>query len=370
MLSSLLPVRFSLALRRWAGGGSGPKKPSTDAEVEEATSLPKEGGAAVSRSTSPGCSSERSQAGGHDKSPPKSPSCSQGTSPVAPKARGCGLPEIDYPLPVFVQNTFLHAEIGRSPSFDVFFQDREAKSCPASALFSAPCAEASLQKEESDDASTEEGKDEEALSPLPTPQLRRWPSTMSSEELEAFIRPQPFQQEWPSRPAPMGPVPTPTVPMTHGCGLSLPIPPPPPLGQAPILAPPVEPPPPVGAATATPLGLSQAILLEEEMLAAQWPNVGSKGHAFGNCKPCAFLHTKGCVNGVACDFCHLCDAGEKKRRQKVRRAIHHKAFGDVGAESWQEQEPVWSQQDVYAGGAFLEQSHPAAPQVANGPPSN
>jgi len=57
------------------------------------------------------------------------------------------------------------------------------------------------------------------------------------------------------------------------------------------------------------------------------PSFGSAGHALGECKPCAFLHTKGCGSGAMCKFCHLCDAGEKKRRQKekkqaFRQAVH------------------------------------------------
>jgi len=48
------------------------------------------------------------------------------------------------------------------------------------------------------------------------------------------------------------------------------------------------------------------------------PTVGSAGHHLGGCKPCAFAHTKGCENGVNCNFCHLCEPGEKKRRQKRR----------------------------------------------------
>merc|ERR1719329_627008 len=34
------------------------------------------------------------------------------------------------------------------------------------------------------------------------------------------------------------------------------------------------------------------------------PTPGSAGHAEGTCKPCAFLHTKGCANGANCQFCH------------------------------------------------------------------
>lgn len=52
------------------------------------------------------------------------------------------------------------------------------------------------------------------------------------------------------------------------------------------------------------------------------PTMGSAGHMLGNCKPCAFFHTKGCGNGVACVFCHLCDATEKKRRKKEKRSIY------------------------------------------------
>lgn len=50
------------------------------------------------------------------------------------------------------------------------------------------------------------------------------------------------------------------------------------------------------------------------------PSIGSAGHRLGRCKPCAFIGTKGCNSGTDCRFCHLCEAGEKKRRQKEKRA--------------------------------------------------
>lgn len=50
------------------------------------------------------------------------------------------------------------------------------------------------------------------------------------------------------------------------------------------------------------------------------PNLGSAGHYTGDCKPCAFFLKKGCDNGSKCVFCHLCDAGEKKRRLKEKKA--------------------------------------------------
>lgn len=51
------------------------------------------------------------------------------------------------------------------------------------------------------------------------------------------------------------------------------------------------------------------------------PTSGSRGHHFGQCKPCAFVFKGGCSNGVDCRFCHLCMPGEKKRRKKERKAI-------------------------------------------------
>jgi len=44
------------------------------------------------------------------------------------------------------------------------------------------------------------------------------------------------------------------------------------------------------------------------------PTIGSVAHTFGKCKPCAFVYKKGCSNGTGCEFCHLCEPGEKRRR--------------------------------------------------------
>jgi len=48
------------------------------------------------------------------------------------------------------------------------------------------------------------------------------------------------------------------------------------------------------------------------------PTVGSKDHYFQKCKPCAFVHKKGCTSGVTCQFCHLCGPEIKRRRQLER----------------------------------------------------
>merc|ERR1719401_1155146 len=68
----------------------------------------------------------------------------------------------------------------------------------------------------------------------------------------------------------------------------------------------------------TPVLLLTQALTEPELGSPEMPTVGSAGHRSGTCKPCAFYHTKGCGNGVGCGFCHLCPAGEKKRRQKEK----------------------------------------------------
>jgi len=52
----------------------------------------------------------------------------------------------------------------------------------------------------------------------------------------------------------------------------------------------------------------------------EYPSVGSRAHPLGTCTPCTFVYTKGCANGSSCQFCHLCDAGERKRRAKLQRA--------------------------------------------------
>jgi len=50
------------------------------------------------------------------------------------------------------------------------------------------------------------------------------------------------------------------------------------------------------------------------------PSRGSALHRWGSCKPCAFFHQEGCRNGTNCEFCHLCDAGARKRRKYERLA--------------------------------------------------
>lgn len=52
------------------------------------------------------------------------------------------------------------------------------------------------------------------------------------------------------------------------------------------------------------------------------PSVGSAEHAAGRCKPCAFFHTKGCDNDLACHFCHIC--GPEVRRARKQEKLHQR----------------------------------------------
>merc|ERR1719401_475885 len=117
--------------------------------------------------------------------------------------------------------------------------------------------------------------------------------------------------------------------------LLLPAVPPPPVTLPPFMQEiQALPPPPVTSAhmdvEAHVVSLADA-LPEPDLGSVELPTLGSRGHRLGNCKPCAFLHTKGCKNSEECPFCHLCERGEKKRRQK---------------EKWQQQQHAQQQQQA------------------------
>lgn len=91
--------------------------------------------------------------------------------------------------------------------------------------------------------------------------------------------------------------------------------PPPPPSAAPRGLSPAAAVPPPPAPPASPTGL--AVALEAAAVAGlALPSMGSAAHGLGACKPCAFLYSKGCQNGPACTFCHVCGPEELKRRRK------------------------------------------------------
>ena len=50
----------------------------------------------------------------------------------------------------------------------------------------------------------------------------------------------------------------------------------------------------------------------------QVASTASARHRAGRCKPCAFVHQGRCVNGLRCEFCHLCGPDEIKSRKRER----------------------------------------------------
>lgn len=57
----------------------------------------------------------------------------------------------------------------------------------------------------------------------------------------------------------------------------------------------------------------------EAKLEKTLPSLGSELHSSGECKPCAwFWKASGCASGEDCDYCHLCPAGELKKRKKAK----------------------------------------------------
>merc|ERR1712129_366062 len=97
------------------------------------------------------------------------------------------------------------------------------------------------------------------------------------------------------------------------------------------------------------------MLWQPELGSPELPTVGSSNHRLGTCKPCAFAHTKGCENGTGCAFCHLCEPGAKKRRQKRRFMSRLAVVGHVS--------PVNIEARQY-----LETPHHVAQQLMGAPP--
>eukprot|EP00930_Biecheleria_cincta_P095999 TRINITY_DN87886_c0_g1_i1.p1 TRINITY_DN87886_c0_g1~~TRINITY_DN87886_c0_g1_i1.p1 ORF type:complete len:374 (+),score=52.77 TRINITY_DN87886_c0_g1_i1:69-1190(+) len=60
-------------------------------------------------------------------------------------------------------------------------------------------------------------------------------------------------------------------------------------------------------------------LPKAELGSPELPSRGSALHAWKACKPCAFVFQEGCANNEECEFCHLCEPGERKRRKKERK---------------------------------------------------
>jgi len=197
--------------------------------------------------------------------------CEEDKQPLKVKAASkilAGLSEFEYPLPFDfkVKNTFIDHDEPRS--VDGFLLRRDIKSC-INAIGRAPTSE----EDDEDmpmDASTDQVS--EPKNPGADNPLTCIPSTMHTTDV----------QQLPLMPPPQSPDMQ--------------------LGRL-----------PVSGSLAPPWGNAHIFAFPA------LPSKGSQDHYAGTCRPCAYLHTKGCANGVDCDYCHMCPAGELKRRQKEKR---------------------------------------------------
>lgn len=217
------------------------------------------------------------------------------------------LPEYEYPVHVIVRNTFLDTKDARPISLEQFFEERRVHSSPV--VPQAP-------RTASDDSQTPEPQalhdsittGAQAFMTKVAAATGFWTATPTGSEYDA-----PWQhEEYSTRP---GPVFRCDAPLQRPESLeSLP---------EPELLPGME---SFDMAQEMPRVLMLSDALPEPALGSRdVPTVGSAAHYAGACKPCAFLYTKGCGNGVQCPFCHLCPPDEKRRRQKEK----HAAFREI-----------------------------------------
>merc|ERR1712048_76565 len=195
--------------------------------------------------------------------------------------------------PAFViRNTFIDTVVQRPLSLEGFFQPREIHSCPASRPTSM---------------------DDMDLPPV----LKELLEAIDEDSPSLGTKVDERQQ----------------APFTHDSPLSCGLPPPP-MSWAPALTQSaVPPPPPPAFSPGRPilqLSLSQMLSEVDTIETSFLPSEGSAYHHTGGCKPCAFFHTKGCDNGAACSFCHLCGPDEKRRRN-VEKKQKKRVFGLFGA---------------------------------------
>merc|ERR1712050_370348 len=94
--------------------------------------------------------------------------------------------------------------------------------------------------------------------------------------------------------------------------------------RAPMLPPCPPPPLDMVSANAPVIRLADSLPLPEVKNPSTL-SIGSMLHHKGECRPCAFYHTRGCENKEACEFCHVCGPGEQKKRLKQHRLAKRNA---------------------------------------------
>ena len=69
-----------------------------------------------------------------------------------------------------------------------------------------------------------------------------------------------------------------------------------------------------------PVGLNGPVCLPADK-SLDLPSVGSRLHSSGQCRPCIFIRREGCSRGRDCLYCHLCPAGEVRKRKKNKQLL-------------------------------------------------
>lgn len=183
--------------------------------------------------------------------------------------------------PVTVKNTFVEMSMPRPPAWDGCFEEREVQSAPGSVLVFPPAESNAIPpwiEQDQEYSDGEEGDSEEDRETICQPDYR---FAAHGPMPHIFAAPVFFQ-------------------------------------TAPVLVPVMQ---RAFVLAGRPMGvtLRLADALEPVLGSASLPTVGSAGHHFRKCKPCAFAWKEsGCQSGASCKFCHLCDPTEKKHRRKAK----------------------------------------------------
>lgn len=217
-----------------------------------------------------------------------------------------------YPVPLFIQNTFIAAQPGRPASLEGFLEERQTISCPASRTASGSGCEG-----------------------LSSPAVAVGPRKVPYCPGEQLLKSAAFGSSAPLALLPLGAAAgtpavasasTPIEDVTSECStadtaVAKAMPEPPSSGTAGLrllgrviasrggtkaasAAPAVLRGTATDPATATGVAAPQRVATSDDGAESttELPSMGSAGHAQGRCKPCAFFHTKGCSSQGGCKF--------------------------------------------------------------------
>jgi len=299
----------------------------------------------------------------------------------APEGGARELPEMEYPVPLIVKNTFIDAPIGRPLSLDGFLEEREVHSSPASTIDGAwqpqeshglaatarlrdrfayvPDAEGSASPESTSpgslsarssvtdsppcavnslgppDAAASCGAqrvpglpDFSYPSPLDAKHIYIWAGTDWPLPVDSFREafgnkpgnPTCGDLGWPAGTLPSAPEPPAMASAAQQPGTTT-------LSLASAL-----PPLPCVTCALAPVLLLTPIVEAPALGSPELPTLGSADHRSGTCRPCAHAYSsRGCNNGTQCPFCHLCPPGELKRQQKAKRQAQRRAEANAMA---------------------------------------